>query len=123
MSRSSSQPRSFRPSVEGLEQRSLMACNVFTAGSVLNIVGDGGNDHIVVRDGGDGTVEGAATGYGAFSAQGITDIVIDAGNGNDHVDYNLIHDLQAGPARIVAVALRDGNDQFAASLHGPGGVS
>lgn len=93
-----------------------MACSVLAAGGMLTIAGDGASDHIVVRDHGDGTVDGSATGYGDFSASGITGIVIDSGAGDDHVSYNLVGDLQAGITRGVEVNMRDGNDHFDATV-------
>src|SRR5262249_41660554 len=71
------------------------------------------------RDQGNDVVEGSATGYGDFKFSGITDIVIDSGNGNDLVCYTLVNDLQPGIVRRVNVDLRDGNDIFAGALHAP----
>jgi hypothetical protein len=121
MSRSLSKQQSFRPSLEGLEARSLMACQVFAAGGVLNIIGDARPDTVVVRDHGNGFVDGSATGKGVFAYAGIKTIVIDAGAGNDQVSYNLDRPLLPNVTRMVNVALRDGTDSFFASLHGPRG--
>jgi hypothetical protein len=100
-----------------------MACSVVAGAGVLTIVGDTAADHIVVRDNGDGAVQGSATGFGNFSFTGISAIVIDAGDGSDHVSYELAHELQplpGGAAHIVQVNLRDGDDHFAAVLHAAG---
>src|SRR5262245_35065621 len=113
MGRSLAQKRSFLPSVEGLEQRSLMACSILAAGGVLTIVGDGANDHVTLYDDGHGSVVGSADGAGDFSYTGIKDIVVDAGAGNDIVDYHITGKIEAGPvAHTIQVNLRDGDDAF-----------
>jgi hypothetical protein len=115
--------RSFRPSVEGFEDRRVPACTVTATAGVLTIVGDAAADHIDIQDSGDGTVQGSATGWGDFSFTGIESVVIDTGGGNDHLAYNFAGDLQPGIAHSLEVNLRDGNDQFAATFRGENGPS
>src|SRR4051812_18254871 len=125
MSRSSSSPLSFRPRVEGLEDRRLLTCNVWTdAGfpGYLFITGDAAADHVAVQDNGDGTVQVSATGADDVAAAGVVEVVIDTGAGNDHVEYNFAGDLQPG-THAVEVNLRDGNDHFAATFNGVNGPS
>lgn len=106
----------FHPSVEGLEQRSLLAVNVLENAGVLFIQGDEAANHIEVRDYGNGDVRGSVGGQDDFSFSGIYSIVIDSGAGNDHVSYDLAQDLQPGLTHFVEVNMRDGNDHFDASF-------
>lgn len=106
----------FRPNLESLEHRNLMACAVVPAAGVLTITGDDASDHIEVRDNGNGDVQGSATGFGDFALSGIASIVIDSRGGDDHVSYDLAHDLQPGLTHTVEVNMRDGNDHFAATF-------
>lgn len=118
MSSNRNQNNRFRPNAEALEERSLMACNVFVDGAgVLNIVGDGANDYVTLYDNGHGDILGVASGVGPFSFSHIKDISIDTGAGNDTVNYTLMGDLQAGTTHTMSVNLRGGDDVFNASLY------
>ena len=112
--------QSFCPRVEALEERALMACNVFVGpGGVLNIIGDGAADTIRLEDDGLATVHVDATGFGSHTFTGIRSIVVDSGAGDDFVFYNLQGDLQAGVTRTFDAALREGDDRFFATLYNP----
>ena len=65
MRRSCSITPTFRPNIEGFE-RSLMACSVVAGPGVLTIAGDAASGLVLLRDNGDGAVQGSATGYGGF---------------------------------------------------------
>ena len=111
--------KAFCPRLEALEERSLMACSVFVSPEgVLNIVGDRAPDRVLLYDSGGGAVAGIASGHGFFTFNGIKDIVVDTGGGNDYVEYNLVDDLQR-ETRTVEVNLRDGHDTFLARLRNP----
>ncbi len=108
----SQKKQSFRPQLEALEQRSLMACNVFLdANGALNIIGDAANDQVTVYDSGHGAVLGIASGHGPFSFANVHSIIIDTGGGDDVVNYQFIDDIH-DPMHKVEVNLRSGNDQF-----------
>jgi hypothetical protein len=83
----------------------------------VSIVGDGAGDLVVLRDDGAGGISGFATGAGAFNFNGIRNIRVATGGGNDRVDYNLMRNLLPNQVRNLGVSLGSGNDWFSANLH------
>jgi hypothetical protein len=83
----------FLPQVEALESRWCPSTSgIVQSGSALVIQGDGANDTISVSDNGQGGVTASITlakRTQTLSATGITSIQINAGNGNDTINYAL----------------------------------
>jgi hypothetical protein len=92
--KTSNRPASrFLPRVEALESRWCPSTGgIVQTGSALVIQGDGANDTITVSDNGQGDVTASIILAGRTqtrSAEGITSIQINAGNGNDTIGYAL----------------------------------
>ncbi|HKB03480.1 MAG TPA: hypothetical protein VKD90_14755 [Gemmataceae bacterium] len=114
-----------RPSVTPLEAREVPTVFIsMSAPDTLVIVGDNGNDSVLLRDNGAGFINGYASGFGAFAVSGIRTIRIATNGGNDLVGYALAGNLRAGQQRTVAVDLGSscwwgGCDQFVGYLYNP----
>jgi hypothetical protein len=114
-----------RPSVTPLEGREVPTVFIsMSAPDTLVIVGDNGNDSVLLRDNGAGFINGYASGFGAFSVSGIRTIRIATNGGNDLVGYALAGNLLAGQQRSVSVDLGSscwwgGCDQFVGYLFNP----
>jgi hypothetical protein len=94
------------------------------APDTLVIVGDNGNDSVLLRDNGAGFINGYASGFGAFAVSGIKNIRIATNGGDDQVAYALSGNLRAGQQRTVSVDLGSsshwgGCDQFVGNLYNP----
>ena len=96
MSHSSPSDRSSRTrplTLEALEPRCLLSANITFALGVLSVVGDAASDWIRVTDNGDGSAIVAVPSDPANAAPvlyvGVTDIVVQTGDGNNRVDYQL----------------------------------
>jgi hypothetical protein len=108
----------FKPRVEGLEQRELPAANFFVDGSTLIITapasrrGGRPNSTVVINDNGSNEANNVTAFSGGFFVPNvrITAVVVALGAGNDDVTYNLTGNLQSG--RGVSVGLGPGNDTF-----------
>jgi hypothetical protein len=117
--------KSIRPQLERLEDRWLPAIQVSQVGPVMTVVGDGGNNLIVVRDNGSNAKGGVAvvTVSGTVKSRGVvTQINVFAGDGRDVVLYNLTGTVQAGVNRHVNVNMGGGVAQ-ACFVSLSGGVS
>ena len=103
----------FRPSLETLESRWCpSAAGIVQTGATLTIQGDGANDAIVVRDNGQGGVTASitlASGTQTFTGTGISAIDINAGGGNDTIDYALTGALRE--TESLMLCLGKGNNQ------------
>ncbi|HPD13521.1 MAG TPA: LEPR-XLL domain-containing protein [Planctomycetota bacterium] len=98
------QPR--RLALEALEPRCLLSANITFAAGLLSVVGDAASDWIQVTDNGDGSAIVAVPSDPANAAPvlyvGVTDILIQTGDGNNRVDYRL--DAAAVPSGLFAPA-------------------
>jgi hypothetical protein len=114
-----------RLSVTPLEGRAVPAVLVaLPAPDTLVLIGDNGNDSVLLRDNGAGVIVGYATGAGAFTFSGIKNIRVATNGGNDLVAYALAGNLLAGQVRSLSVDLGPspwwgGYDQFVANLYNP----
>jgi hypothetical protein len=113
--------RSFRPKVEGLEDRWCPATTFGVNNGTLTITGDAQANHILIRDGGNGTVTGnivdgnQPTGRD-FAFINVSRIVVSTNGGNDGVTY-----LQTGDrssAMTFVAHLGSGNDVFHSEIQG-----
>jgi hypothetical protein len=110
-----------RLTVQPLEVREVPACVVWQSNpATLMIVGNAASDIVVVKDDGANGISGSATGWGAFNFQGISSVRVSTGSGNDHVVYNLTHNLLPGQTRYVDVFLGPGTNSFTANLFNVG---
>jgi hypothetical protein len=106
-----------RLTVQALEAREVPACLVWQSNpATLMITGNAASDIVIVKDNGAGGISGSATGWGAFSFQGISSVRVSTGSGNDHVMYNLSHNLLPNQTRNVDVFLGPGINSFTANL-------
>lgn len=108
----------FRPALETLEDRNLLAAQVMVMGQTLWITGDRNANFVTINDDGSGaaggltgTVDGVS--FNALTAgTAITRIYMQMGRGNDFVQYNLNGDTNGATMRVDAF-LFQGNDTFA----------
>lgn len=116
----------FRPQLEALEDRQLMATQVSfdTSQTVMYLVGDKRVNQIDLFDngsGGFGNITGTVDGVDLAqitATRRIRRIVVDTGKGNDIVNYTLAtpnNQVVNGSLGMV-VRLGDGHDRFAASV-------
>lgn len=112
------QSHRFIPRLVALDDRSLPSVSCQLIGETLTVTGDAAADKIVITD--DGTAAGVTvtvndgvpwTVSGAVSA-----IVLNAGGGNDTVEYDLTGPLTT--TRLVTVDLGKGADTFTVNLNG-----
>jgi hypothetical protein len=106
----------FRPRLEALEDRALLAVTASFAGSVLTFTGTNAADAVALDDDGAGTIAFTATGAGSSSFRGVKQIVLNLKGGNDTVAYNLSGNLIT--ARTINADLGAGNDSFVANFAG-----
>ena len=107
----------FRPALETLEDRNLLAAQVLVTAQTLWITGDRYANFVVINDAGTGTA-GNLTGtvdgvsFNALTAgTAINRVYMLMGRGNDYVLYNLNDDTNASNMRVDAF-LYEGNDAF-----------
>lgn len=117
-----------RPTVQGLEGRELMACQVFEEGGVLSIIGDNrANDVLVYDVDGNFTedersdIEVVCDGQLYTVGSQVTDIRTDLRNGNDRLTYDLGDPTLIQtflPTRNLAAFLGNGNDRVNLNVNG-----
>lgn len=96
--------------LEALEDRWCPAI-IKISGALLQVIGDGAADTIAVRDNGSGGIAVQVTspkGNSSASASGIAKVEIDAGDGNDLINYTLTNALAT--ARALKICGDKGND-------------
>ncbi len=110
---------SFRPRLEVLEDRRLLACKISENAGVLLVLGDNNRNVIEINDGGVATA-GSLTlncdGKVFATAGAISDVRVRAAGGNDSVFYTLTRSLGTGLTRRVKVDLGTGRDRFQGNL-------
>jgi hypothetical protein len=127
-------PGSFVPRLEALEDRCLLACSVTTevissTYHILHIVGDGGNNSVVILDNDTskgGSVTVICNGVPTTPAVAVNRIDVHALGGNNTVLYRLPGgDPLSMPGRQIDVDLGGSNNYFSALLGGSlaGGTS
>jgi hypothetical protein len=117
--------RRFRPSLEVLENRSLLTAGYAVAGGVLTITGDGAADRVHIHDA--GTANGIyillnAEPRWTYIGAPIRAINVHTHGGDDFVHYRLADDLQRSVVRQVFVDLGSGVDDFEAALYDASGI-
>ena len=115
MSSRSSRPAGFVPRLEVLEDRWCPSVTLQTNGPELRIQGNAAADVISITDNGAGRVSVTANGKtSAFN--GITQVRIDTGDGNDMVDYQLTGSTVAD--HQVRIDLGSGTDSVSIRASG-----
>jgi hypothetical protein len=110
-------PNRFAPRVELLDDRVVPSCTWETVGNVLTITGDSSaNDIQIVDDGTTLTI--TCDGESVDVADGVTEVVVKAGSGNDTVSYELTSGGAAAVERTIDVQLGNGWDTFDGSVTG-----
>src|SRR5256885_15410978 len=86
------QTRRFRPEVQALEDRQLLAggVTVSIAADVVTIHGTKGADQVDVTSDGAGFISVNASGLGGFHQSGVRKLVIDTKGGRDTVTFTQI---------------------------------
>jgi hypothetical protein len=112
---------SFRPRLEALEDRRLLACSVTASASgTLTIGGDNAANTVLITDNGSdapGNVTVTCDGTAMTPAVAVHAIRISTRGGNDVVGYTLTGPL-SGSSRSVRVDLGTGDDSWTANLAG-----
>jgi hypothetical protein len=110
------------PTLEALEERSLLACSVVQSAGILTITGDNLSNSVKISDNGTygfGAVKVQCGAMTKISTMPIREIRVSTGGGNDKVSYTLTGPLVAFGRRMVRVNLGDGDDQFLGSFANP----
>jgi hypothetical protein len=109
----------FVPRLQAFDDRSLpsVTASVVPGSSILQITGDAAANTITIQDNGQATgLVVVGDGQTFTFAQTILAIVVDTGDGNDTVGYNLLGPLTG--TRSISVDLGRGADTFTANLSG-----
>lgn len=108
---------SYKPRVEALEDRDLLAANFIVQGSTLIVTGPTSkrtnpNVQVIINDNGTDQANNITAFSQSFFIPNvpITSVVVALKAGNDHVSYNLTGTLLQ--TRGVSVSLGAGNDRF-----------
>jgi hypothetical protein len=125
--RSSPRPRPgrravpFRPRLEALEDRRLLACTVsVSASGTLSVTGDNGPNAVQIVDNGSdlpGNVTVTCDGVTTTPSAAVAALKISTRGGNDVVGYTLAGPL-VGSSRRVSVDLGTGDDTWTATFLG-----
>jgi hypothetical protein len=110
------------PTLEALEDRSLLSCTVFQNAGILTIAGDNLTNAVKVSDNGTygfGAIKVQCDGMTKISTMPIHEIRVMTLGGTDRVSYTLTGPLIALGQRMVRVNLGAGNDSFQASFANP----
>jgi hypothetical protein len=111
--------RRFVPRLEALEDRRVLDASFSVADGVLTVTGDSKANVVeITDDNGVLTVIVDGETVPETELEGVTDVVLKLGNGNDDVTYTLTGDLAADTARSIEVNLGNGKDTFTGTLNG-----
>lgn len=108
----------FVPRLEAFDDRCLPSVSAFMVGTgILQIVGDAAANTVEIRDSGAaGGITVIGDGVTSQFSVPISAIIVDTGDGNDIVSYNLLGPLSG--LRSIVVELGRGNDSFTGNLTG-----
>jgi hypothetical protein len=107
----------FTPQLEQLDDRLVPSCTWAEEGTTLTITGNSTANDIQITDDGT-TLTITCDGEDVPVSDGITDVVVLAGNGNDTVTYDLTTDGAAAVTRSLFVKLGNGWDTFDGTVTG-----
>src|SRR5262249_34164304 len=107
--------------LEGLERRWCPSCTVTVTGTLLSIIGGAGNNNLAVVDNGAGGIFDTCDGAAQPAANGIQQVFVNTGAGNDTVTYSRSAAGGTFMGRLAFNAmLGSGNDTFTANFNGNG---